>query len=48
MILLGSHGQSAFQGGVIGAVVSKVLDLSPIPVLVVPMVNLSDLDRLDN
>lgn len=48
MILLGSHGQSAFQGGAIGAVVSKVLDLSPIPVLVVPMVNLSDLDRLDN
>ncbi|MGR6873874.1 universal stress protein [Pseudomonas sp. HK3] len=48
IILLGSHGQSAFQGGAIGSVVSKVLDISPIPVLVIPMVNLGDLDRLDN
>lgn len=48
LILLGSHGHSAFQGGAMGAVVSKVLGESPIPVLVVPMMNLGDLDRINN
>jgi nucleotide-binding universal stress UspA family protein len=48
MILLGSHGRSAFQGGAMGAVVSKVLGNSPIPVLIVPMINLGDVDRLNN
>jgi len=48
LILLGSHGRSAFQGGAMGAVVSKVLGNSPIPVLIVPMINLGDVDRLNN
>ncbi|MFY0640835.1 MAG: universal stress protein [Bermanella sp.] len=48
LILLGSHGRSAFQGGAVGAVVSKVLGNSPIPVLIVPMINLGDVDRLNN
>lgn len=48
ILVLGSHGQSAFQGGPMGSVVTKVMQLSPIPVLMVPMMNLGDLDRLDN
>ena len=48
LILLGSHGQSAFQGGAMGSVAIKVLGNSPIPVLVVPMINLGDVDRLSN
>jgi nucleotide-binding universal stress UspA family protein len=48
LLLLGSHGQSAFQGGPMGSVVSKVMQLSPIPVLMVPMINLGDLDRTDS
>jgi nucleotide-binding universal stress UspA family protein len=48
LLLLGSHGQSAFQGGPMGSVVSKVMQLSPIPVLMIPMINLGDLDRVNN
>lgn len=45
ILVLGSHGQSAFQGGPMGTVVNKVMQLSPIPVMMVPMINLGDLDR---
>jgi len=45
LIALGSHGQQAYRGGLIGSVVAKVLQMSPIPVYMVPMVSLSDLGR---
>jgi len=47
LIVMGSHGQTAFQGGPMGSVVSKVMQVSPIPVMMIPMINLGDLDRLD-
>lgn len=45
IIAMGSHGQQAYRGGLIGSVVAKVLQMSPIPVYMVPMVSLSDLGR---
>ena len=45
IIAIGSHGQQAYRGGLIGSVVAKVLQMSPIPVYMVPMVSLSDLGR---
>lgn len=45
MIALGSHGQHAYRGGLMGSVVTKVLQLSSIPVYMIPMVSLNDLGR---
>jgi nucleotide-binding universal stress UspA family protein len=45
MVILGSHGQHAYQGGLMGSVVTKVLQLSSVPVYMIPMVNLNDLGR---
>ena len=45
LIAMGSHGQQAYRGGLIGSVVAKVLQMSPIPVYMVPMVSLEDLGR---
>ncbi len=47
ILVLGSHGQHAFQGGPMGSVVTKVLQMSPIPVMMIPMVSLGDLNRAD-
>ena len=45
LIVLGSHGQQAYNGGALGSVVSKVLQSSHIPVYMIPMVTLNDLTR---
>ena len=45
MIAIGSHGQHAYRGGLIGSVVAKVLQTSSLPVYMVPMVNLEALGR---
>jgi nucleotide-binding universal stress UspA family protein len=45
LIVIGSHGQQAYSGGVLGSVVSKVLQSTPVPVLMIPMVSLEDLAR---
>lgn len=45
LIAIGSHGQQAYRGGLIGSVVAKVLQMSPVPVYMVPMVSLEDLGR---
>jgi nucleotide-binding universal stress UspA family protein len=45
VIAIGSHGQHAYRGGLIGSVVAKVLQTSPVPVYMVPMVNLESLGR---
>lgn len=47
ILVLGSHGQHAFQGGPMGSVITKVLQISPIPVMMIPMVSLGDLNRAD-
>ncbi|NVK38942.1 MAG: universal stress protein [Gammaproteobacteria bacterium] len=48
ILVLGSHGQHAFQGGPMGSVITKVLQVSPIPVMMIPMINLGDLDRTNH
>lgn len=48
VIAIGSHGQHAYRGGLIGSVVAKVLQTSPLPVYMVPMVNLDSLGRKAN
>ncbi len=45
LIVMGSHGQQAYGGGVLGSVVSKVMQRSPVAVLMIPMVSLDDLAR---
>lgn len=45
LIAIGSHGQHAYRGGLIGSVVAKVLQTSPLPVYMVPMANLESLGR---
>lgn len=45
LIVLGSHGQQAYNGGMLGSVVSKVLQTTHIPVHMIPMVTLTDLPR---
>jgi len=45
LIVLGSHGQHAYRGGLMGSVVTKVLQMSPIPIYMIPMVNLNSLSR---
>jgi nucleotide-binding universal stress UspA family protein len=45
LIILGSHGQHAYRGGLMGSVVTKVLQLSAIPVYMIPMVSLDALGR---
>lgn len=45
LIAIGSHGQQAVRGGLVGSVVAKVLQMSPIPVYMVPMMSLEDLGR---
>jgi nucleotide-binding universal stress UspA family protein len=45
MVVLGSHGQHAYRGGLMGSVVTKALQLSSIPIYMIPMVNLNDLGR---
>ncbi len=45
LIVIGSHGQQAYCGGVLGSVVSKVLQSTPVPVHMIPMVTLEDLTR---
>ena len=45
MVVLGSHGQHAYRGGLMGSVVTKVLQLSSVPVYMIPMVNLNELGR---
>lgn len=45
LVILGSHGQHAYRGGLMGSVVTKVLQLSSIPVYMIPMVSLNDLGR---
>jgi nucleotide-binding universal stress UspA family protein len=45
LVILGSHGQHAYRGGLMGSVVTKVLQMSSIPVYMIPMVSLNDLGR---
>lgn len=45
LVVVGSHGQHAYKQGLIGSVVTKVLQLSTIPVYMIPMVKLTDLGR---
>ncbi len=45
LIVIGSHGQQAYCGGVLGSVASKVLQGTPVPVHMIPMVTLEDLTR---
>jgi len=45
LIIVGSHGQHAYRAGLIGSVVTKILQLSTIPVYMIPMVNLNELGR---
>ena len=45
LIIVGSHGQHAYKAGLIGSVVTKILQLSSIPVYMIPMVKLEDLGR---
>ncbi len=45
LIVLGSHGQQAYCGGVLGSVVSKVLQTAPVAVHMIPMLTLNDLAR---
>lgn len=45
LIAIGSHGQHAYRGGLIGSVVAKVLQTSSLPVYMVPMANLDTLGR---
>jgi nucleotide-binding universal stress UspA family protein len=43
IVVLGSHGQHAYRGGLMGSVVTKVLQLSSVPIYMIPMVSLNDL-----
>ncbi len=45
LIVLGSHGQQTYCGGVLGSVVSKVLQTAPVAVHMIPMITLNDLAR---
>ena len=45
LIVLGSHGQQTYCGGVLGSVVSKVLQTAPVAVHMIPMLTLDDLAR---
>ena len=45
LLVLGSHGQQAYSGGVMGSVVTKVLQITTVPIYMIPMVNLEDIDR---
>lgn len=45
LIVVGSHGQHAYKAGLIGSVVTKVLQLASVPVYMIPMVKLEDLGR---
>lgn len=45
LIVVGSHGQHAYKAGLIGSVVTKILQLSTVPVYMIPMVKLEDLGR---
>ena len=45
LVILGSHGQHAYRGGLMGSVVTKVLQLSSIPVYMIPMVSLNELGK---
>lgn len=45
MIVLGSHGQYSLNNTVLGSVASKVVQTSPVPVLVIPMLDIEGLDR---
>jgi nucleotide-binding universal stress UspA family protein len=45
IVVVGSHGQHAYRGGLMGSVVTKVLQLSSIPIYMIPMVSLNDLGR---
>ncbi len=45
LIAIGSHGEQAYRGRIIGSVVAKVLQVSTVPVYMIPMVSLNDLGR---
>ncbi len=46
IIVMGSHGPDALDSRVIGSVTNKVLQLSKIPVLMIPMINSENWRRL--
>lgn len=45
VLVIGSHGQYSLDNSVLGSVASKILQRSPIPVLVIPMLDIEGLDR---
>ena len=44
IIVMGSHGQHSYRGGLMGSVITNVLQLSSTPVYMIPMVSVSNLN----
>lgn len=48
MILVGSHGTESIDGRILGSVAAKILQLSKIPVMMVPMMDPANMSGLPN